>query len=281
MTKYLIDTQPKIATCTRCGEYVFACHASGDRVAVDIRPLTVEAYRDAIMAGLKTYDQIEHAGRPHKLMPRTTDSGWPPYKGRKVLADHACGTRSMNTKVVETTELPPYQARAQSTDVVRASDAMSTVVTPVTHHHSDKPDHVNAVCGNCKRMIGRDWDIVGVKVAGRWKWVQHDYDCKSENRGITARGKRPSTEKPLEANTQCACGARVFTLSGVTVDVTPVEDETGLNTYSRFNGKLKCRTDTWRHASVSYGEGYKYPGWPQHEPFCLAYKEHKCQSSSD
>lgn len=175
MTQHLIDTTPKLVTCTRCKAYVFACQVGGLKVAADLRPLDVEAYRAAIIAGKATYDQIDQAGRPHKLQARTASSTWPAYDGRNVLADHMCGTRSMNVTAVETSELPPYQARANDTDA-RASDAMSTVAHSVIRRRS-KREWVTKSCERCNVAIGDDWQYCGVKQGDYWIWVQHDYDC--------------------------------------------------------------------------------------------------------
>lgn len=189
MTQHLIDTTPKLVTCTRCGAYVFACQVGGLKVAADLRPLDVEAYRAAIIAGKATYDQVDQAGRPHKLQARTASSSWPPYAGRNVLADHMCGTRAMNVTAVETTDIPPPQPRAVGTaqhgvtqessasnDSVKSFQALAA--SPVIPHRS-KREWVTKSCDTCKVTIGDDYRFCGVKQGKYWLWVQHDYDCEA------------------------------------------------------------------------------------------------------
>lgn len=272
MAQHLIDTVPKLVTCTRCGAYVFTCHSSGVRVTVNPGPLSVEQYREALIAGRGTYDQQEQGGRPFRLIRRLPSSKWPPYDNRKVLADHGCGTQAMNFTAVETSELPPHQARANGSDA-RASDVMSSVATPVTHHRS-KREYINAKCETCHRVVGDDLRFMGVEHAGKWMWLNHDYDCRSEKQ----EGK--TGEAPLVPNSQCRCGVKVFELDGVSVDVTPVENEDGLTTYSYFNGKLRFRDEKWRHPQVTHAQGSKNRGWSSNEPYCLAYEEHKCNGGS-
>lgn len=262
MAQHLIDTVPKLVTCTRCGAYVFTCHTAGVRVTVNPGPLTVEQYREALIAGRGTYDQIEQGGRPHKLTRRLPSTQWPPYRGRKVLADHGCGTQAMNVTAVETTDIPPFLARANGSDA-RASDAMSTVATHVIRRHS-KREFIKALCDRCKRSIGEDYRFVGIEYEGYWQWVQHDFDCM----------KDPDALAP---NSRCSCGVETYEIDGVSLDLSPVVNEDGLTTYSIFADKLKLRDETWRHPSTDHKNGSKHRGWSSWNPTSPAYVAHSCK----
>lgn len=127
-----------------------------------------------MLSGRSTYDQLTQAGRPWKLQMRGPWSSWPPK--HTLLGEHTCGTRGMNTKVVEVLELPPHLPRAQY-EAYGELAAMSTRVETVTYLPSDT--HYKR-CERCEKILGKDNRIVGVKVGDYWEWVQHDYDCREE-----------------------------------------------------------------------------------------------------
>lgn len=192
MTQHLLDTPIKVATCNRCGLYVFACQVNGFKVAVGMAPLDAKGVADALMAGRNVYDQLDVAGKPWKLKARTGGSEWPPYGGRKVLASHDCGTRGMNTTGVDVTEVDPpkapapYGARGPGINSAPPNYSQPGTNSSRVQDASPSPSnpYVNRLCDTCKQMIGRDVNYVGVSYDGRWVWVQHDYDC----RGNLGRG---------------------------------------------------------------------------------------------
>lgn len=272
MTQTLIDTVIQLKQCGRCKGYVFFCQVSGVKTATDLKPLSVEEYRDAIIAGKSTYDVVRQAGKPWKLKLRLPSSQWPPYAGRSIVAEHPC-TKAMNMAGVELID-PPVQPRANAIEqhgVTQGSYALNDsgksfqalAAKPVIHHRSR--EYVRKKCEACHSEIGTDYRVVGVQIGESWVWIRHDYDCLSR-------------KDWLEPNSQCRCGVDVFTLDSVSVDIEPVEDETGLVTYSHFNGRLRLRDDKWRHPQVTHGQGTKNRGWSSNEPYCTAYKEHSCET---
>lgn len=165
MTSHLIDTDVKVATCNRCGDYVFTCQSSGLRVAADLTPLDVEAVRAALRDRRALYDQVDQSGRPWRLQRRTALSSWPPFAGRKVLGEHACGAKGMDSTSV--TEIPPKRSGASST----ARQATVPVGVP------RRSDGGVWRCFVCKFMIKPGELYWGIEY-GLFRWARHDRKCK-------------------------------------------------------------------------------------------------------
>lgn len=109
------DTSVALAQCEKCQAYVFRADSNGLRVMADPAPLAgAQAYVAALVAGRRTFDLIEAAGRPSKLQTRTQHSQAPdftPEAGRRpVLAEHGC-TRA-DSRAVEVTDTGPHSAPA-------------------------------------------------------------------------------------------------------------------------------------------------------------------------
>lgn len=177
-THSLLDTEIKLATCNRCGAYVFAAQVSGLATAADPQPLDVDHYRAALIAGRWTYDVITQAGRPWKLRQRTAGV---PTSGCDIVAAHACGAHGMDATSV--TEVPqgPLQARVSASghqDLSCASGAPQTgsqsllPVSVATPHRSDARSRPMR-CATCRRLIGEDeprWAIEHDTI----RWAVHD-----------------------------------------------------------------------------------------------------------
>lgn len=132
----LQNTPIKLATCNRCQAYVFACDADGIRTAADPAPLgDTAAYVQALTRGLRVFDLVEQAGRPHKLLTRTVAAGAPrfgaePVSGahsaspsaprttapRPILAEHGCGAAGRDTSKAEAVAVGPPSAPATHGD---------------------------------------------------------------------------------------------------------------------------------------------------------------------
>jgi len=183
MAQHLIDTVIQLRQCPRCKAYVFVCMVSGVKTAADPKPLSVEEYRAALIAGRMTYDQLDQAGRPWKLQSRSAASQWPPFKGRSVVAEHGC-TKAMNMGEVEFTAIPHSTPVSDTgaAGVTTGQSAMSserrtlgTVAAHVTHHRS-RP-YIKEKCEVCHKEIGTDIRMVGVQIGDEWVWIQHDFKC--------------------------------------------------------------------------------------------------------
>jgi hypothetical protein len=176
------DTPIQLRQCVRCNAYVFACQVNGVKVAADPKPLSVEEYRAALIARRGCYDQVNQAGKPWKLKRRVADSQWPPYAGRSVIADHACGTKAMNTAAVELKPIP-QQPRVSDTGrhgetrgSYASSDSGSSYLArlaPSVMNRRSKPRSVSRECDECGRWIGEasHW---GIEAHGKWVWVVHE-----------------------------------------------------------------------------------------------------------
>lgn len=183
MPPQFIDTIIKLRQCPRCKAYVFVCMVSGIKTAADPKPLNVDEYRAALIAGRMTYDQLDQAGRPWKLQGRTAASQWPPFKDRKIVAEHGC-TKAMNMAEAEFIDIPRSTpasgtgaAGVTPTHSVYSSEPriLGTVAAHVTHHRS-RP-YIQAKCDRCKLSIGHDWNFWGIQRGDHWIHVEHGYDC--------------------------------------------------------------------------------------------------------
>lgn len=155
-----IDTAPVVATCNRCNAYVFACTVSGCKVACDIAPLDRDGYVAALVARKGTYNQVDQGGRPWRLQRRTAASTWPPWQGRKVLADHACGAQGQDS--LQVTTIPPLKPGA--TSIVRPTVA------------SGGASRLSRHCAVCKTEILPGEPYWGIE-HGNTAWQRHDYEC--------------------------------------------------------------------------------------------------------
>lgn len=177
-SQHFIDKPIQLKQCTRCKSYVFLCTDAGTQVAADVKPLSVEEYRAAIIAGRYTFDLVTQAGRPYMLRMRGASSKWPPYEGRSVLAEHPC-TRSINMAGVDLID-PPAQPRVNvigQHGETQASSALSALGSNSQVHHANYATLRPSECMSCSKAI-RDGELYwGIEHAGKWEWVEH-VDCK-------------------------------------------------------------------------------------------------------
>lgn len=173
MSKHLIDKPIKLKQCMRCKGYVFLCTDSGTQVAADVKPLSVEEYRAAIIAGRYTFDLVTQAGRPHMLRMRGASSKWPPYEGRSVLAEHPC-TRAINMSGVDLID-PPGTARVSDTSEhgVNKGSAMQSLGTSVLGSPASIATLHRSKCDSCGKPVSMSQPHVGIEQGGEWKWVAH------------------------------------------------------------------------------------------------------------
>lgn len=160
-----IDTQPVVATCNRCGKYVFACTVSGLKVAADIAPVDRDGYVAALVARRGTYNQVDQGGRPWRLQRRTAANSWPPWGGRKVLAEHACG--AMGQDSAEVSVIPPLK-----------SDVTFTAKQTVASDGARRPSK----CDECNTEILPGEPYWGFE-HGTTSWYRHDRACQATGEG--------------------------------------------------------------------------------------------------
>jgi len=88
VSKILRNEPIRLAQCQRCQGYVFLAMVGGVQAMADPAPLDINAYTQALVAGVKTYRLVEQAGRPHRL---EVDHASVPSKLPRVAA-HGCGS---------------------------------------------------------------------------------------------------------------------------------------------------------------------------------------------
>jgi hypothetical protein len=183
MSNQLIDTVVQLRQCPRCKAYVFVCMVSGIKTAADPKPLNVEEYRAALISGRMTYDQLDQAGRPWKLQGRTAASQWPPFKGRKIVAEHGC-TKAMNMAEAEFIDIPRSTpasgigAAGVTTGQYASTSTqttLGTVAVNVIPHRSRT--YLQVKCDRCKLSIGHDWNFWGIQRGEEWVHAEHGYEC--------------------------------------------------------------------------------------------------------
>lgn len=191
---HLIDTPIRLATCNRCGSYVFLAHASGVRAAADVAPADRDAYIAAVMDGRRSFDLLEAAGRPQKLLGRTQGSRAPSFDPggaqiasqgrRKVLVEHGCGGHAQNMlRFVEVEQGPPSARVTPGSshaggDLRRAAHESGLTVeeiprspaAPVNRRLSERPPR----CDICNAVIGSDEIYWGIQHGTRWVYAVHE-----------------------------------------------------------------------------------------------------------
>lgn len=173
MTQHFIDKPIQLKQCGRCKGYVFLCTDAGTQVAADVKPLSVEEYRRAIIDRRCTFDVVTQAGRPHMLRMRTASSKWPPYAGRSVVVEHPC-TRSINMSGVDLID-PPGTARVSDTSEHGASKvfAMQNLGTSTLETPASTVTPRPSKCESCGKLVRGGEPHVGIARGTRWIWVAH------------------------------------------------------------------------------------------------------------
>lgn len=208
MSDHLVDTPIRLAQCNRCEAYVYLAHASGVRAAADVAPAGRDAYIGALVAGRRTFDLVEAAGRPHKLRTRRLDAQPPSYdpngaqtaaEGRRaVLVEHGCGSHAQNAvRFTEVAQGPlqapatpgerrggtrpePVHASGLTVEEIprspagRASRPRSDVITVAGTRPriAERPPR----CDICNAYIGSDELFWGIQHGNTWYMAEHE-DC--------------------------------------------------------------------------------------------------------
>jgi hypothetical protein len=103
--QHLLSDEPQLSQCSKCAKYIFVCQIDGLESAVDLTPLSLDAYRQALITGRPTFDLAQDsAGRPLRLLRRHAASQW---GARQVLASHPCSGAYVNASRVEISANPP------------------------------------------------------------------------------------------------------------------------------------------------------------------------------
>jgi hypothetical protein len=174
MTQHFIDKPIQLKQCRRCNGYVFLCTDAGTQVACDVKPLSVDEYRQCIIDRRVTCDVVTQAGRPYMLRMRGVASSWPPYAGRTVVAEHMC-TRSINMTGVDLID-PPATARASDTSergANKGSCALGSLGTQSLGNHVNYATLHHSECESCGKRVKFDEPHVGIEQGGKFIWVQH------------------------------------------------------------------------------------------------------------
>jgi ferredoxin len=186
LTQHLITTDIKLSTCVRCGTYLFACTVDGLKVTADPAPLTVDAYREALLAGLRTFDLLMQGGRPWRLVARGPSSKAPGE--RDILGAHACGAHPMDAaKVEEVPQNPPaapvtryklVDGRHHRNAPAAASQGRQSPspVIPAGYANRPRSEPRPFRCQRCRKLIAKGhawWSIEHPT----FRWAVHDGEC--------------------------------------------------------------------------------------------------------
>ncbi|MFF5973706.1 hypothetical protein ACFY7C_19475 [Streptomyces sp. NPDC012769] len=194
---HLVDTPIRLGQCNRCEQYVFLAMSSGVKSAADVAAADRDAYIAAVIAGRRSFDLLEQAGRPHKLLTRRLGSPAPLFDPegaqagaegrRRVLVEHGCGGRAQNMVTFREVEQGPPQA-----PVTRGAHRGGSHREPV--HASGlyveelpRPSRVGRAnrrlsestprCDVCSEYI-RDGEMYwGIQLGAEWKYAAHE-ECE-------------------------------------------------------------------------------------------------------
>jgi hypothetical protein len=152
MSQHLIDTKPKPAKCTRCGNMVITCMVGGTRVAADL------THAPPGHTGT-LYDPIKTDGRLHRLKAVTGAAAatWKP--GR--LHDHNCGASPVDAKEIEPPDTGPHKPSATSGDEPDGTPHPAAPASQTAPHSSpatpatNPPSRLIAICHYCGLAIYR------------------------------------------------------------------------------------------------------------------------------
>lgn len=169
-----------MATCNRCGAYVFAAQVSGLITAADPAPLDVDHYRGALIAGRPVYDVITKAGRPWHLRRRTAAVSATP---RDIVAAHGCGAHGMDASRFTEVAPGPPQARVSATGRqgrpcasgtpqagLESLGPASDVIQPRSDHRwTSRPMR----CATCRQLIADGEPYCAIE-HDTIRWAAHD-----------------------------------------------------------------------------------------------------------
>jgi hypothetical protein len=188
----MLDTEIKLAQCSRCQSYVWACNSAGVRVAVDPNPIMNGAEVYAFLGyGRSIYEVIYKVSKPHHLRwlgaPGTS---WEP-NGRILVASHGCGAAATDAVAVEVPLQGPQKAPVQPG---RPSDGFPhrPALESGSRGRTRRPSRVaysatpqspaqratlrRFKCDTCGGLIGDDEAFVAIEHY-RYTWAVHDFDC--------------------------------------------------------------------------------------------------------
>lgn len=177
MSQHFITTPIKLATCNRCGAYLWTCHTEGFRAAADPIPLAdLDAYVAALAAGRQAYEVQTLAGRPERLrmVSRSTPLAERLAAGR-LVASHDCGTRSMNaTAAVTEVPDPKGPASCVGATVTRAypSDGVQRHGAPSRAVRG--PHSQSLYCALCQGPVSEGGPpFWGLDLGGAGRYAEH------------------------------------------------------------------------------------------------------------
>lgn len=173
------DAAVEIRQCVRCQGYVLAGTEGGSPAVADPAPLNVDGYRQALIAGQRTFRLIRSAsGKPWKLQADT--AVWSSDADR--LRAHGCPNAPLAALAPPVAQ-DPHSAPATPGDGqagplrphARASGRRQgqnhSAATPASPHRS-RP-YTAARCQTCHQVIGTD-PIVGMQQGTYWLFAYHE-----------------------------------------------------------------------------------------------------------
>lgn len=181
----------RLAQCLRCKAYTLLDTSGPVALAVDIAPLDVNAYRDALLGGVGRYRVQKRQNGATKLLaaPLGAPVSFDPASGAQIATDgfvhgeheHEAMHQRPVAVVVPgkasapaTPGAPPAGSRPLAAHVYAArGPATRSPATTATHHLSN----AYPVCGTCRRNIKAGEIYVGVQHGPLWIWAEHE-ECK-------------------------------------------------------------------------------------------------------
>lgn len=170
----------QVRQCERCRAYVLAGREGGAEAVADPGTLTVDAYRQALVAGRRTFRLLRTpSGAPWRL--RADSPGWTSDSDR--LAAHGCAGAPL-AAVAGPAAPDPRRAPATPGDgqagllrpdarVSPADQGRRSAATSASRRPSDA--YLGIRCAACDRVIGTlpRW---GFQLGEFWNWAAH-VDC--------------------------------------------------------------------------------------------------------
>ncbi len=178
-----------LAQCARCQTFTLLDKTGPVAVAVDLKPLDIQSYRDALMGQIgllwveKAADGTSKRLRAHKTGSRPVwDENGAQIGPQPLHAEHGCPASSQ--RVVKTIDpkgsapvtpgAPPAGSRPLAAHVYaeRGPATRSPAASATSRLSSAYP-----VCGTCGRNIKAGQIFTGVQHGNSWQWAEHEGKC--------------------------------------------------------------------------------------------------------
>lgn len=216
VTQHLEHTDLVAGRCLTCGLPVLVGWISGVRVAVGDKPLDVELYRNALLAGRRTFRVLLRQDRtPWKLCFDTPDAS-----DRPVTAAHPCGADRVQVLPPEPAAGPQGASaaygRPKGGSLRPVAPADATAPSTPAEPANPRPSSTTwtgrlplAICCVCRHFLEDGEESFSVDVPGHAMWTAHADRCPAPPKPLplwftasiarrpadTGRGKRLRAKK--------------------------------------------------------------------------------------